>query len=104
MSKRDKMTGTRTPVINVRDPEPQTRDPEPAPAREQHERQSPPVVRVQIPRCSACGHGVFRTGGTSDPNRSTREMWQHRTCAHCGKTHWFAYPMNEAQLAKYGLL
>lgn len=100
MSKR---TGTRTPVMPIkeRDPEVETRDPVTPDATPQ--RQSPVIVRVSVPRCPACGYTVFREGGTSIPNITTREMLRYRKCAKCGKSIYFAVPMNDGQAAQYGV-
>jgi hypothetical protein len=97
---------TRAPVVSVRDPgsatwvvhQPPARTPQQAPAPA---RGNPVIVRVEVPKCPKCGHTVFRGGGTSRPNISTREMMRYRQCANCGTSHWQAWPMDEKQLKEH---
>lgn len=94
----------RTAVNQVvtRDPAPQTRDPVIVPAKEaKTERQHPVIIRVDVPKCSGCGHTVFRNGGTTIPNVSTLEMLRYRKCGNCGLSFYLAYPMSKEQIEKH---
>jgi hypothetical protein len=99
-NKRGRPFKTRDPRVTVRDP-----------VIEQPEKKAPrmeyigpvPSVFVPITVCphKPCTGTVWRNGGSSMPNPSTKEMWHWRVCTSCEKSHWQRKPMNARQLEKY---
>jgi hypothetical protein len=87
---RDPKPSNREPVLVVIEP-----DPEPV------ERQHPPIIRIEIPRCTKCNGSTWLKGGTTVPNVTTAEMLRWRSCANCRTTHYFARPMEAQEKDRY---
>ena len=89
-------------TYRTRDPKPMARDPQPEEPPEVQHIDHVPVIRQEPIKCAACGGpGIWRPGGTTVPNVSTREMFRWRSCIHCKQTQYIARAMTADEMKRY---